>query len=194
VAEPTQELDARVRLTEELWNDPETRPLIEQAVVKKYPKAVQHVPGVAIRQESEKVLAEATKIKEDTLAIKLEMERKDALERARREIMDDPLLQIREDEIAAVESLMTDEKEGLIGSHKRAAQLYRAQQAVASSQTAGGVYSTMQIPGVEGAGGDDYKWLAPGVGKSQVLDQVTRKRAEEIINDFRAGRVAKWLG
>lgn len=185
-----EELDAKVRLTEALWADPETRPLIEQAVVKKYPNAADHIPAVAARKASESVLAEAAKLNEDTRAAVRAEEARRALETARREIQDDPTLRIRPDEIEAVEALMTDEKAGLIGSHRRAAELYRAQRQVASAKTGG--YATMQVPGVRGAGGDDYKWLAPGIGNPTMLDQVARERSEQILNDFANGRGDKW--
>ena len=185
-----EELDAKVRLTESLWSDPETRGMIEEAVVKKYPKAAEHIPAVAARKATEGVVAEAARLNEETRAALRADEARRALDAARREITDDPMLRIRPDEIPAVEALMTDEKEGLIGSHKRAAQLYRAQQQVASPKSGG--YATMEVPGLRGAGGDDYKWLAPGIGNPMELDRVTRERAAQISHDFATGRGDKW--
>ncbi len=190
MATKEEELDAKVRLTESLWADPETRGLIEQAVVKKYPAAAEHIPAVAARKATEGVLAEAAKLNEDTRSALRADEARRALETARREIQEDPTLRIRPDEVAAVEALMTDEKAGLIGSHRRAAELYRAQRQVASAKTGG--FSTMQVPGLHGAGGDDYKWLAPGIGNPMMLDKVTRERSELILNDFANGRGDKW--
>src|SRR5262249_52394352 len=143
----------------------------------------------------EPALAEARKLNEDTRARQASIEMADARARARREIMDDPILRIREDEIAAVEAIMENPDEP-VGSHRRAAQIYRAEQQVASRSTTGSVgYSAMEIPGVNNGGGDDFKWLAPGVGNPAALDQVTRRHAEEIINDFArdpAGARQKW--
>lgn len=185
-----EELDAKTRLTESLWSDPETRSIIEQAVVKKYPQAAEHIPAIAARKATEGVLAEAAKLNDETRSTLRQIEAQRALELARREIQDDPTLRIRPDELEAVEALMTDDKAGMIGSHRRAAQFYRAQQTVASPQA--GAYHTMQVPALRGAGGDDYKWLAPGIGNPTALDQAARERAEAILNDFAAGRGDKW--
>ncbi len=106
--------------------------------------------------------------------------------------MDDPSLNIKEDEIEEVERLMTDETTGGIGSHRTAAQLLRHQQSQVASNRFGG-YSTMQVPGVQGNGGAEFAWLAPGVGNPARLDQVTRERTAEILTDFAAGRGKKWL-
>lgn len=182
--------DAQTVLTEQLWNDPETRPLIEEAVLKKYPNAVAHMPARQAAQAGEAVLAEARRVNEDTTKKLLERDQRDALERARKEVMDDPMLRIRADEMPEIEKLMLDETIGPIGTHRAAAQLYRSQQAVASPRSGG--YATMQVPGVGGAGGDDYKWLVPGIGRPMELDRVTRERAETIMHDFANGRGSKW--
>ena len=94
--------------------------------------------------------------------------------------MDAPDLQIREDEIPAVEKLMETE---LIGTHRGAARLYRAQQTVATPRSD---TSLMQIPGVAGAGGDEYKGLVENP------DAWGRQKAHEILNDFRKGQGSKW--
>lgn len=184
-----KELDAKTQLAEALWNDPETRALMEEAVTKKFPGAAAHLPNVAMRQMRAEILDEANKTHEKTEALLRERDARDALRAAREEIINDPDLRIRPDEIAEIEKLMLDETVGPIGSHKTAARVYRQQQQVASS--AGGSYSTMQVPGVT-TQGDDYKWLVPGIGKPMELDRVARERAEAIMADFRSGRGSKW--
>src|SRR5262249_48479126 len=105
------EIDARTRLSEALWNDPETRGLMEEAVAKKFPEQApavlpRHAARMAAKEVVEPALAEARKLNEDTRARQASIEMADARARARREIMDDPILRIREDEIAAVEAIM----------------------------------------------------------------------------------------
>jgi hypothetical protein len=193
------EVDARVRLSEALWNDPETRGLMEEAVAKKFPDHAtnllpRHAARAAAKELVEPALEEARKLNEDTRTRQATIEMREARERARREIMADPVLRIREDEIAAVEAIMENPDEP-VGSHRRAAQIYRSEQAVASRTDGNYGYSKMEIPGVNSAGGDDFKWLAPGVGNPAALDQVTRRHAEEIIHDFARDRnaaMAKW--
>lgn len=192
MAEKPTEQDAKVVLTESLWNDPELRPELEQMVVKKYPKAADAIPGYVARRETSRIVEQAEAINAKTEARILEQEQREALREKRKEIMEDPVLQIREEEIPEVERLMVDETLGPIGSHKAAAQLLRHQQAQVASNKSGS-WSSMQVPGVGGAGGSEYAWLAPGVGNPARLDQVTRDRTHEILNDFAGGRGKKWL-
>lgn len=182
-----KEIDARTQLSEALWNDPEARAEMEKHIVRKYPGAVAHMPNVALRQEAEKILTKAEETHDKTLAELRARDAREALKAARDEIKSDPLLHIGDDEIEAVEKIMVDDS---IGSHRRAAQLYRLQREVASPR--GGSF-TMQVPGLAGAGGDQFAWLAPGIGRPMELDRVTREQAETIMNDFAAGRGSKWL-
>jgi hypothetical protein len=176
----TAELDARTRLTEALWNDPETRGMIEDAVVKKFPHAKTSVPGRVIREEGEKTAAELRRIVAEDKKERAAEKEAAELAKARQAIRDDPELRIREDEIEPVEKLMLEET---IGSHRAAARLYRAQQATATPRSEP---SAMQIPGLRGAGGDEYKGLI------EDPDAWGREKAHQILNDFRAGRGAQW--
>src|SRR5215468_11048621 len=113
-----ENLDARVRLTEQLWGDPETRPLIEQAILKKHPNAITHMPGHAAREAIAAEKAEVVKLRDETKELFASNARNQALEAARRSIMDDPALAVRPEELPDIEKLMTEET---IGSHKVAA-------------------------------------------------------------------------
>src|SRR3990167_8460054 len=101
--EGNEHADDRALLAEALWNDPETRPDLEKIIKKKSPPAP--IPTFDTRQEGERVLGEVRK-ERDAFRKETEAERqRGALATARREIMDDPDLQIRADEVPAIEKL-----------------------------------------------------------------------------------------
>jgi len=171
--EGNEHADDRALLAEALWNDPETRPDLEKIIKKKFPHAP--IPTFEARQEGERVLGEVHK-ERDAFRKEMETERqRTGLATARREIMDDPDLQIRPDEIQAVEKLMQDE---VIGTHKAAARLYRAQQQVGAPRVEPG--GPLEVPGLGGAGGDEYKGI--------LTDPLWgRKKAHQVLNEFRRG-------
>src|SRR3990167_2699197 len=171
--EGNETADDRALLAEALWNDPETRPDLEKIIKKKFPHAP--IPTFEARQEGERVLGEVHK-ERDAFRKEMETERqRGALVTARRGSMDDPDLQIRPDEVPAVEKLMQDE---VIGTHKAAARLYRAQQQVGAPRVEPG--GPMEVPGLGGAGGDEYKGI--------LTDPLWgRKKAHQVLNEFRRG-------
>src|SRR5262249_3492137 len=57
------ELDPQTRLSRALWDDPETRPLMEDAVAKKFPKA--NIPGRQQRLEGQGILDSIKKEREE---------------------------------------------------------------------------------------------------------------------------------
>ena len=179
-----QQQDARALLMESLWSDPEIRPEMERLIKKKHPQAP--IPGYDARVEADKALVAIRKEREAWEQERATERGQKSLETARRQIQDDPTLRIRDDEIAAVEQLMEDE---VIGTHTAAAKLYRA-----SQQVGGGRGSTvMEIPGLQGGGGKEFDWLAPGIKDATVLQQTTRQRAHEILDDFRKGHGERWM-
>lgn len=177
----TQDLDAKTRLAETLWNDKETRPYLEAAVAKKFPDAVHSMPGYEARQIGVQTVGAVKQMLDADRAERVADKAKEALARERQSIMDDPELRIREDEIPAVEKLMETE---LIGTHRGAARLHRAQTTVATPRSE---TSAMEIPGLQGAGGDDFK------GIIENPDKWARDKSHQILNDFRAGRGNQWL-
>ena len=171
--EGNEHADDRALLAEALWNDPETRPDLEKIIKKKFPNAP--IPSYEVRQEGEKTLAEMRKERAEFVKLAEAQQQANAVATWRREIMDDPDLQIRQDEISAVEKLMQDE---LIGTHKAAARLYRAQQQVGAPRVEPG--APMEVPGLGGAGGDEYKGI--------LTDPLWgRKKAHQVLNEFRRG-------
>ena len=174
--------DARTRLAETLWNDPETRPHMEAAMVRKFgDKAKAAIPYY---QEREQLARDRYEMQQEREQVRAEREKERAeaeLERERKKVLDDPELRIRRDELPAVEKLMQDQ---LIGTHAAAAKLYRAEQQVATPR---GFSFAAEIPGLGGAGGDEYKGLVENP------EHWARQRTADIINDFRAGRGEKWL-
>lgn len=180
IIDPT--LAAKTRLAEVLWDSPEARPHMERAMVEKFgDKGKAAIPGY---RERESVQSKLDEIDKERAAIRAERDQERAalaLERERRSIMDDPDLRIRPDEMPAVEKIMQDE---LVGTHRAAARLHRAQQKVAEPR---GVSFGADIPGLRGAGGDEFK------GIIEDPDGWARARTVEIINDFQSGRGDKWL-
>lgn len=175
------DIDEKTRLSETLWNDPETRPYLEAAVAKKFPQATHAMPGYEARQIGAATVAAVKKIVDTDKAERQSEKAQQVLARERQSIMDDPELRIREDEIPAVEQLMETE---LIGTHRGAARLHRAQTTVATPRSE---TSAMEIPGLQGAGGDDFK------GIIENPDKWARDKSHQILNDFRAGRGNQWL-
>lgn len=174
--------DARTRLAETLWNDPQTRPLMERAMVEKFgDKARDAIPMYREREGIAAELAALRQEREQEKAERIKEQSTQALERERRKIIEDPELRVRPEEIPAIEKLMNDR---LIGDHRTAAEFHRASQQVAAPR--GGVSFAAEIPGLNGAGGDDFKDIIADP------DGWARRRTVEIMNDFSAGRGDKW--
>ena len=171
---PEQDQDARALLAEALWSDPETRPELEKIIKKKFPHAP--IPTFEARQEGERVMTEVRKEREEWRKETAAERARGELVTARREIMEDPDLHIQAGEVAAVEKLMQDE---LIGTHKAAARLYRAQQQIAAPRPEPG--GSLQVPGVRGAGGNEFKGIVENP------DQWARDKAHEVLAEFRRG-------
>lgn len=173
-----------LEVMDKLWGDPETRPLVEEALVKKYPEAEGTLPHRVLEK---KFQAEAAKLQAATE--KFEQERAtDRADRnrtaARREIMEDPTLAIGADEIEEVEKLMMDPTIGPIGSHRAAAELYRGRQRVATPRAP--FDFNADVPGLRGAGGDEFKGIVENP------DEWARRKTGEILTDFARGNGAKW--
>ena len=171
--------DARAMLAEALFNDPEEGPKIREIIARKFPKTKGMMPDLVIREESEKTRAEIRKEREEWKREQDQERNQRALDRAREELLADPELKVRAEELPAIEKLMQDE---LIGTHKAAARLYRAQQVVAAPRGS----SLMEVPGLNGAGGAEYKGLVENP------DKWAREKAHEVISDFQKGQGHKW--
>lgn len=179
---PPPRPDPRSQLAESLWNDPETRPLLEEAVIRKYgERGKQAIP---LYQDREALAAERAEMRAEREQWRAERQQElagRALDLERRKILEDPTLRIKPDDIPQIEKLM---EEQTIGSHRAAAQLYRQQQQVATPRGTG---FAAEIPGMNGAGGDHF------AGIVQNPDAWARKTAEQIIADFQNGRGDKWI-
>jgi hypothetical protein len=177
MAETPQELDARTRLAEALFDDPETRPLLEEAIAKKFPdKAKAVLPGREVRLQGQQMLDQLKK-ERDAFAQEMEQERqRKNLEAERDKIRAQG---IRDDEIPEVEKIMTGD---LIGKHEVAAELYRTrQQQVAAPRS---IYSTMDVPGLRGNHGEEFKGVNGGPSIIADRDVWARQMADQIVNDF----------
>ena len=177
------QVEAGRQLASFLYNDPETGPVLRDLIAKKFPKAKAQMPDVLAREAGSQILTEVrTELaKERTERLRERQERD--LDRDRRAIMEDPDLHIAPDEIAAVEKLMQDE---IIGTHRAAARLYRAQQQLAAPRQS--IESAeLQVPGRMGAGGDEFKGILAD------RDGWSKARTHEMIADFRSGKGSRWL-
>lgn len=181
--EPEDQREAGRKLAEFLYADPEAGPIMRDLIAKKFPKTKQQMPDVLAREERTQILT-AVRSELDKDRQEREKDRREReLEARRLEIKSDPALNIADDEIPAIEKLMQDE---LIGTHRAAARLYRAQQQIAAPRDS--IESlNLQVPGRLGAGGDEFKGI---------LDDPhgwAKSRTHEMIADFRSGRGARWL-
>lgn len=174
-----EELDPQTKLTRALWDDPETRPFMEEAVAKKFPdKAPSLLPGRSVRQQGEAILGE---IKKEREALKGEIEAEQQRRRLEAERDKIRAKGVSDDEIPLVEKIMT---ERLVGTHEDALTLYRQEhQEVATPRS---IYSTMDVPGLRGNHGDEFKGVNGGPSIIADRDVWARNMADQIANDFRA--------
>lgn len=174
------EQDAKVLLAEKLFSDPDARPVMQELIAKKFPAAVTAMPDYVARQTVRDELAkdreEREKERKEREAYRLEKAR----DAERRKVIEAGL--VGEAEIEAVEKLMTDE---LIGSYEVAAREHRRRTMPVASPRSDA--RSMRVPGVNGAGGDDYKGLVENP------EQWARDMTERIMDDFAAGKGAKWM-
>lgn len=177
-----KEKDAKAALAEFLFNDEETGPLIRDMVAKKFPKVKGQMPDVVVREEMRAARSELDKDRADYRAERDREREERAYQAAIKEIMEDDELRITKDEIPIIEKKM---KEEVIGTHRAAARLYRMEQQLGAPRGAASAY--LEIPGLNGAGGDDYKDIV------QNPEAWGRKMAHHVISDFRAGRGQRWL-
>jgi hypothetical protein len=178
-----KERDAKAALAEYLFNDPEIGPVMRDKIAKDFPKVKTQMPDVLIREQTGAVLAEVRKEREDFAAERQKDREQRAYQAAIDEIMSDPDLHITKDEIPIIEKKMKDE---VIGTHRAAARLYRAEQQIAAPRSDVS-QGPMEVPGLNGAGGDDYKDIV------QNPELWGRKMATRILNDFRGNRGQRWL-
>jgi len=174
------EQDAKVLLAEKLFSDPESRAVMQELIAKKFPTATAAMPDYLARKTVE---AELSKDREDRAKERAEREeyrREKARDTERKKILTMGLAS--DEEIPAIEKLMDDE---LIGSHEVAAREFRRRNMPVAAPRSDS--RSMRVPGVKGAGGDEFKGIV------EDTEQWARDRAEEIMNDFAAGKGAKWM-
>lgn len=176
------EQDAKTLLAEALFSDPQTRPYLEDAIVKKWgDKGAAQIPGYNARKELEKEIAETRKLRE-------KWEAEETERRARKEAEEEwAAARIRFDLTDAdkpdVEKIMAERK---TANYEDAAEkLALARRAAIAPPRSDA--RTMQVPGVKGAGGDWFKGI--------VEDPETwaRQAADQVLADFAAGKGAKHL-
>lgn len=177
--------DARARLADALWNDPEAGPKFRALVAEKYPQAKSMMPDLVLREQNQKELDLIRAEREADRKERAEDRRQMDLERARRSVLEDNRLRVTPTDIEPIEKLMIDEG---IGTHRAAAEVYRARQAAAGPQDRiGGYAGAMQVPGHRGAGGDYFK------GIIEDPDSWAREKSQEILHDFANGRGDRWM-
>lgn len=167
-----------LKLSREIFADAELGPQFRALIAKKRPGAVSAMPDVMVQQAVAPALARVAE-KEKALDARLAaMDQDTARAKARSEVVESGLIGVHE--IPAVEEIMTKE---LVGSHKAAAEIHNARKVVAAPVGGGG---RLGIPGIGGAGGEDYKGLV------EDRSRWASERAHEMITDFRSGRGSKW--
>lgn len=176
MAADDQQVDQVTQLAHQLFNDPKTRPKIEEAIATLYPdRAAQAVPAYQMRQE---VQAEIKALRDENEKIKTER----AAEK-QAEVSAAQALAWRRGAVAAgakVEDLPNIEKlanEKLIGHPEVAVREYKHQQQLADPSPA--TFGAM-MPGP--AAGDFFKGLTPGNE-----DRWARERAARDIAAIRRG-------
>ena len=183
MADTDKERDAKGALAEYLFNDPEIGPVMRDKIAKDFPKVKASMPDVLVREQTGAVLTEIKKEREDYRAERERDRNERAWQAAIDEIKKDPDLHITDEELPILEKKMKDE---MIGTLRGAARLYRAEQQLGAQRS--DVYGgPLEVPGLNGAGGDDYKDIV------QNPELWGRKMATRVLNDFRGGRGQRWL-
>jgi hypothetical protein len=169
------EKDARVALVEQLWADPDARQELERVIVKKFPAAKAQLPHLAAREEVERGLTEirAERAALDGRLVKFDGDRQ-------REVFHDRIKRgphkIRDEEIPEVEKIMTEE---FVANYETAAEILRARKnAVAVPSGAAGWGPNAEVPGLNGAGGDEYKGLIEN------RDKWARDMAHKVVSEL----------
>lgn len=171
-------------LVDLLWNDPETHDDVAALIEKKAPGAIERTRQIktveTLRDELAKDRQERAKWKEEEEKAKRER----AWEDERRRVV--ALGLCTEEDLPEIEKLMVGE---LIGKLDVAAKLYRQQQHVAAPRpsTAG----RLLVPGLNGAGGDEFKGLFARDATER--DRWASDRARQILDDFAHNQGTKWL-
>lgn len=166
--------------------DPDVKAVLDRAAETVY-------PGVHARVTAKKTVDQGVaEIRQEREAFRQDVANEKAArtrDEAIAKIKADPTLRITDAEIPEVEKLA---RERYIGKYEDAATIYRQMNQVAAPRSTS--YS-MDVPGLGGAGGDETSWLKSAfsnLGDKSVLDRVTKRRVDEIRQDFAAGRGDKW--
>jgi hypothetical protein len=191
-----EQLTAIAEMQDALYEDETYGPQYQKLIAAKFPKAKDKMPQLIAREATEAALGE---LRTERDAYRKERDAdKNARELAERRqrlltgfrAPDGTIIKVGAEDIPKIERVMIDEG---LASHEIAAHWWTSQQRVASPRT----YQTRraEVPGLHGAGGDDFKWLEAGIkGSGQDLDRVTHDRASEIWDDLTHGRNRdKWL-
>ncbi len=169
----TEQLQESTRLFQTLLDSPDTRELTLRMIQKKTGKPIAelHVRDTAMaeiakeREEREKL---AARIQERDIRDRI----KDERERVKREH------QLTDQDMSAVEKLMTDEK-APIPHYDAAAKVYKASQTVAQPTTSLLTPKTWDMP-------EKDVWAA-GIGNRQALNKIATEEAYKALNEFRSG-------
>jgi len=175
------EQDARVLLAEALFSDPKARPVMEDLIAEKFPKAAPTIPGFQARKAVEAELAELRKLRDD-----LKSDRE--AEKTRREI------DAEWAKAAQVYSLADEDRkevEEWMGKNATANYLIAARDITEARRAAiappRSDARTMQVPGVKGAGGDWFKGIVENP------EEWGRNAAEQVVQDIQRGQLSKHL-
>lgn len=183
--EPTPADDRLLRagaLATEMWrksakDDPDLRRKMEDWIKTNHPDA--EIPGYEARTAFDREAAELRKLREQ-LTADAERDKTTRLLDTEREKIIRLGLATRED-IPEIEKLMRDR---LIGDHTTAAEFYRRSREIAAPRSS----AVIEVPGINGAGGAEFKWLADvAEGSREDLDKATLKEAYRVLDEVRAG-------
>ena len=181
------EQDARVLLAEALFSDPKSRPVMEDLIAEKFPKAAPTIPGFQARKAVEAELAELRKLRDE---VKSDRES----EKLRREIDAEwarvvAAGLVSDEDRAEVEKIMAERK---TANYEDAAERLASQRraAIAAPRSDS---RFMQVPGVNGAGGDWFKGHngSPSIGENP--EAWARSAAEDVVRDIQRGQLSKHL-
>lgn len=181
-----EQKDALAIIHDGLYNDPETRATYEDIVAKKFPKAAAAMPERQMRQTLDAKLAEIDR-KSAELDKKIEKVGAVSDTEKRRERLlkgfkapDGTWVQVSREDLVKIEEQMLQSGNA---DHDTAAWRFVRERDVAVPRSSAPNRS-MLVPGLKGAGGDEFKWLEAGIkGDLSDLDRVTRAEAYRVWDE-----------
>jgi len=182
------EQDAKALLAEHLFTRPKARPVMEDLIASELgDKAADAIPGYRARKAVEAELAELRKLRDEVKADRESDKLRREVDAEWQRVVAAGL--VSDEDRAEVEKIMAERK---TANYEDAAERLAAQRraAIAAPRSESG---RIQVPGVNGAGGDWFKSVngSPSIGDNAAA--WANAAAHQVVQDIQRGHLAKHL-